>query len=139
MAGGLLQFVPPMRPRALIVEDDPNTQRLLAAILAGEGMDVAVADDGDIAIDLLSRGPFSVVLLEVVLPRVSGTAVMEYLRATNPEMLERVIVVSGLEVSEIRALFPTVKQALSKPVMPARLRATVRTCIPELGVDASVA
>ena len=128
-----------MRPRALIVEDDPNTQRLLAAILAGEGMEVAVADDGDIAIDLLSRGPYSVILLDIVLPRVSGTAVMEYLRVTNPAMLERVIVVTGLDVSEIRALFPTVKQALSKPVMPARLRATVRICIPGWGADASVA
>lgn len=128
-----------MRPRALIVEDDPNTQRLLAAILAGEGIDVALADDGDIAIDLLSRGPFSVVLLDIVLPRVSGTAVMEYLRDTNPEMLERVIVVTGLDVSEIRALFPTVRQSLSKPVLPARLRATVRTCLPDGGVDASPA
>ena len=128
-----------MRPRALIVEDDPNTQRLLAAILAGEGIDVALADDGDIAIDLLSRGPFSVVLLDIVLPRVSGTAVMEYLRDTNPEMLERVIVVTGLDVSEIRALFPTVRQSLSKPVLPARLRATVRTCLPDGGADASPA
>ena len=128
-----------MRPRALVVEDDPNTQRLLAAILAAEGIDVAIADDGDIAIDLLSRGPYSVVLLDIVLRRVSGTAVMEYLRATNPAMLERVIVVTGLDVSEIRALFPTVKQALAKPVMPARLRATVRTCIPESGAEPSVA
>lgn len=128
-----------MRPRALIVEDDPNTQRLLAAILAAEGIDVAVADDGDIAIDLLSRGPYSVVLLDVVLQRVSGTAVMEYLRATNPAMLERVIVVTGLDVSEIRTLFPTVRQSLSKPVIPARLRATVRTYIPGWGADASVA
>lgn len=125
-----------MRPRALIVEDDPHTQRLLAAILAAEGIDVAVADDGDIAIDLLSRGPFSVVLLDIVLPRVSGTAVMEYLRATNPAMLERVIVVTGLDVSEIRALFPTVRQSLSKPVIPARLRATVRTCLPAASADA---
>jgi DNA-binding response OmpR family regulator len=129
-----------MRPRALIVEDDPHTQRLLAAILAAEGIDVAVADDGDIAIDLLSRGPFSVVLLDIVLPRVSGTAVMEYLREKNPSMLERVIVVTGLDVSEIRALFPTVRQALSKPVLPARLRASVRTCLPGGGgLDASVA
>lgn len=128
-----------MRPRALIVEDEPNTQRLLAAILAAEGIDVALADDGDIAIDLLSRGPFSVILLDIVLPRVSGTAVMEYLRETNPEMLERVIVVTGLDVSEIRALFPTVRQALSKPVLPERLRATVRTCLPDGGVDVSVA
>ena len=128
-----------MRPRALIVEDDPNTQRLLAAILAAEGMDVALADDGDIAIDLLSRGSFAVVLLDIVLRRVSGTAVMDYLRATNPAMLERVIVVTGLDVSEIRALFPTVRQALSKPVIPARLRDTVRTCIFDCDAGASVA
>jgi len=119
-----------MRHRALIVEDDPNTQRLLAAILAGEGFDVALADDGDIAIDLLKDGPFAVILLDIVLQRVSGTAVMEYLREKNPAMLERVIVVTGLDVNEIRALFPSVKLALSKPVMPARLRASVRDCLP---------
>jgi len=61
---------------------------------------------------------------------VSGTAVMEYLREKNPAMLERVIVVTGLDVNEIRALFPSVKLALSKPVMPARLRASVRDCLP---------
>ena len=119
-----------MRHRALIVEDDPNTQKLLAAILAGEGFDVALADDGDIAIDLLKDGPFAVILLDIVLQRVSGTAVMEYLREKNPAMLERVIVVTGLDVNEIRALFPSVKLALSKPVMPARLRASVRDCLP---------
>jgi DNA-binding response OmpR family regulator len=112
---------------------------LLAAILAAEGIDVAIADDGDIAIDLLSRGPFSVVLLDIVLPRVSGTAVMEYLRETNPSMLERVIVVTGLDVSEIRALFPTVRESLSKPVLPARLRASVRMCLPDGGAGLSVA
>lgn len=128
-----------MRPRALVVEDDLTTQRLLTAILAADGMDVAVAHDGDVAIEMLSRGSFSVILLDIALPRVSGTVVMEHLRSTNPQMLERVIVVTGLDVSEITALFPTVKQALAKPVMPARLRASVRSCIPERGVDVSVA
>src|SRR4051812_16179700 len=125
-----------MRHRALIVEDDPNTQRLLAAILAGEGFDVALADDGDIAIELLKSGPFSVVLLDIVLQRVSGTTVMEFLRDNNPAVLERVIVVTGLDVNEIRALFPSVKLALSKPVMPARLRASVRNCVPPPSADA---
>ncbi len=124
-----------MRPKALIVEDDPSTQRLLAALIAAEGMDVALADDGEVAIEMLSSDTFSVILLDIVLPRVSGTAVMEYLRATNPSMLERVIVVTGLDVSEIRSLFPTVRQALAKPVMPARLRASIRTCILERGLD----
>jgi DNA-binding response OmpR family regulator len=119
-----------MRPTALVVEDDPNTQRLLAAILEAEGADVDIATDGDVAIEMLSERDYSVILLDIVLPRVSGTAVMEHLRATQPSMLEKVIVVTGLDVSEIRSLFPTVRQALSKPVLPARLRATVRTCIP---------
>ncbi|HEV8660429.1 MAG TPA: response regulator [Thermoanaerobaculia bacterium] len=122
-----------MRPKALIVEDDPNTQRLLSAIIEAEGLDVEVANDGDVAIDLLSRESYAVILLDIVLPTVSGTAVMEYLRANNPAALANVIVVTGLDVAEVRTLFPTVRQALGKPVLPARLRATVRTCIPGWG------
>ncbi len=126
-----------MRPKALIVEDDPATQRLLAALIAAEGLEVALAGDGEVAIEMLSRETFAIVLLDIALPRVSGTEVMEHLRRTNPSMLERVIVVTGLDVSEIRSLFPTVRQALTKPVMPARLRATIRTCILERGLDAT--
>ena len=40
-------------------------------------------------------------------------------------MLRKVIVVTGLSVDDIRALFPTVCQALAKPVMPSRLLAVV--------------
>lgn len=119
-----------MRPKVLVVEDDPATQRLLAAILQAEGADVDTADDGEVAIELLSKRNYLLILLDIVLPRVSGTAVMEYLRANKPSVLENVVVVTGLDVSEIRALFPTVKNALSKPVLPGRLRATVRSCVP---------
>jgi DNA-binding response OmpR family regulator len=130
-----------MRPKALVVEDDPTTQRLLAAILRAEGADVDIAGDGEVAIEMLSRETYSVILLDIVLPRVSGTAVMEHLRATRPGVLESVIVVTGLDVAEIRTLFPTVKQALSKPVLPTRLRAMVRSSIPGWGsaADASLA
>jgi DNA-binding response OmpR family regulator len=129
-----------MRPKALVVEDDPATQRLLAAILEGEGAEVDVAGDGEVALELLSKRNYSLILLDIVLPRLSGAAVMEHLRATKPSALENVVVVTGVDVSEIRALFPTVKNALSKPVLPGRLRATVRTCVPGWGsADASVA
>lgn len=122
-----------MRPRALIVEDERHTRRLLAGIIETEGFDVDMAGDGDIALSMLSSVDYSLILLDIVLPKVSGTAVMEHLRKTQPAALERVIVVTGLDVAEIRALFPTVKIALSKPVLPARLRAGVRMCIPDSG------
>jgi DNA-binding response OmpR family regulator len=115
-----------MRPKALIVEDDAATQRLLASIIEGEGFDVDLANDGEKALEMLARHDYTIILLDIVLPKISGTAVMEHMRMKNPHMLEKVIVVTGLDVAEIRALFPTVKLALSKPVLPARLRATVR-------------
>lgn len=125
-----------MAYRALVVEDDPVTQLALRRILEAEGFRVDGATDGGPAIDLLSERRYDVVLLDIVLPTVSGTVVMDFLRDTRPAMLERVIVVSGLDVHEIRALFPAVCQALVKPVLPARLRAVVRGCIEGAGPDA---
>ena len=118
-----------MNPRALIVEDDSRTREALRAIIESEGFEVDTADDGEVAIQQLSSGSYAIVILDVVLPKVSGTAVMEHIRVTQPELLKKVIVVTGLEVSEIRQLFPTVSNALGKPVMPGRLRATVRAVV----------
>jgi len=55
--------------------------------------------------------------------------VMDHLFVTNPSMLERVIVVTGLNVADIRKLFPTVSYALSKPVIPKRLVDSIHQCL----------
>lgn len=116
-------------PRALIVEDDPVTRKLLEGLLDGRGCAVDSVGDGEQAIEYLDRNRYGVVLLDIVLPKKSGTEVMEHLAATQPRMLRRVIVVSGLNVGEIRELFPSVCQALPKPVMPYRLLHAVDICL----------
>lgn len=118
-----------MHPRALVVEDDSRTREALRSIIESEGFEVDTSDNGETAIQQLSNARYALVVLDVVLPKISGTAVMEHIRVTNPDLLQNVIVVTGLEVTEIRQLFPTVFQALGKPVLPARLRATVRSCV----------
>ncbi len=116
-------------PRALVVEDDPGTRALLKALIAPMGFDVDEAADGQQAIDRLDEEEYNVILLDIVLPKVSGTAVMEHLYQTNPAALERVIVVTGLNVDDIRKLFPTVCHALTKPVMPNRLLDSISKCV----------
>jgi len=116
-----------------VVEDERQTQVLFADILEAEGFDVDTAGDGDVAMALLATLKYNVVLLDIVLPTVSGMTVMEHLRQHDPDLLERVIVVTGLDVEEIRTLFPTVKLTIAKPVLPGRLRSSVRTCIPDCG------
>jgi len=118
-----------MFPKALVVEDDADTRVLLRKLLRAQGCDVDLAVDGEEAIERLEREEYSVILLDIVLPKVSGTAVMDHLRQTNPSALERVIVVTGLNVEDIRKLFPTVCHALSKPVIPKRLFDSIHKCL----------
>lgn len=116
-------------PRALVVEDDRGTRQLLEALLREQGCTVDSVSDGEQAIACLDLHDYRVVLLDIVLPKKSGTDIMEHLRETNPEQLNRVIVVTGLNVDEVRKLFPAVCQALSKPVMPSRLLSAVTLCL----------
>src|SRR5438093_10312864 len=118
-----------MSPKALVVEDDADTRVLLRKLLRARGCDVDLAVDGEEAIERLEREDYGVILLDIVLPKLSGTAVMDHLRMTNPSALERVIVVTGLNVDDIRKLFPTVCHALSKPVIPKRLMESVYKCL----------
>ncbi len=118
-----------MRRKALIVEDDATTRALLRKIVESEGCDVEEAGDGQKAMKLLDRNDYDVVLLDIVLPKISGTVVMDHLFNMNPALLERVIVVTGLNVEDIRKLFPTVCYALSKPVIPKRLMDSIHKCL----------
>jgi CheY-like chemotaxis protein len=118
-----------MRSRALIVEDDAAARELLGQLL--ESLDFAfdLAADGEEALRCLDDHEYDVILLDIVLPKVSGVEVMEALLLDRPHLLGKVIVVTGLDIREIRSLFPAVHETLSKPVLPGRLREAVRSCV----------
>ena len=118
-----------MRPKVLVVEDDVQTREALVRLLEEYGCVVDLANDGELAIGKIARTRYRAIVLDIALPKLSGTDVMEYVASTTPELLESMIVVTGLQVEEIRKLFPTVCETLSKPVMPTRLLASIRRCI----------
>jgi DNA-binding response OmpR family regulator len=118
-----------MPSHVLVVEDDAVTREALRRVLTDEGCDVELAIDGEKAIGCLAQHRYDAIVLDIVLPKLSGTDVMEYIASTHPESLASIIVVTGLEVTEIRKLFPTVCETLSKPVIPSRLIASVHRCL----------
>jgi len=117
------------RAKALVVEDDATTRTLLVGLLESIDCDVDVAADGEEALQRLQSRHYDVVLLDIVLPKMSGIDVMESLRRDHPHILGRIIVVTGLDIREIRTLFPSVHETLSKPVIPNRLRQAVRSSL----------
>jgi DNA-binding response OmpR family regulator len=125
----LLELLPDMRPNVLIVEDDNSTREALRRILEEEGYTVDEATDGEKAVGKLVQHHYDAIVLDIALPKLSGTDVMEYIASTTPSLLESIVVVTGLEAREIRKLFPTICETLSKPVLPTKLIASVRRCL----------
>ncbi|HKN99383.1 MAG TPA: response regulator transcription factor [Pseudonocardiaceae bacterium] len=70
-----------MKPRVLVADDEPGVRRALERGLSAEGMDVVGAADGPGALRAASTGAFDVILLDIMLPGLSGYRVLERLRA----------------------------------------------------------
>lgn len=124
----------------LVVEDDDTIRRLLIEYLREHGsLHVASARDGVEALHLLSNGPFKVVVLDLMMPHMSGIDLLDSLEAIarDPSFrwpFERpavVIITSApaetLEDSAISRRFPAlVKGVLRKPFDIAQLAAMVK-------------
>ena len=68
------------RPRVLVVDDIPSVIRLLALTLGMQGWDVMTAEVGEQVFEEIERQPPDLVLLEVMLPGVSGFEVLRRIR-----------------------------------------------------------
>jgi DNA-binding response OmpR family regulator len=65
----------------LLVEDDFYIRDIYQIALNGEGFEVIEAEDGEQAIALYDSQPFDLVLLDIMLPKVSGVQVLSYIRS----------------------------------------------------------
>jgi adenylate cyclase len=86
----------------LIADDDAATCSLLAAIVLRRGLRPTVAEDGRRAVSLLMDRDFAAILLDLLMPHVSGMEVLGWLASTKPDALRRVIVVTAAHESAWR-------------------------------------
>ena len=89
--------------RVLVVEDDPDLSRLMATHLASEGYDVARASEAAAALELVGAGCVDVVVLDLMLPRISGDGLLVRLREREGTRDLPVIVVSAKDAVWTRA------------------------------------
>ncbi len=119
----------PRDARVLLVDDDRELCQMLTEYLATEHFEVTAVHDGGDALDLLRRGEFDIVILDVMLPSVGGFDVLRMLGAahTTPSLLPTA---RGDDVDRIVGLELGADDYLGKPFNPrelvARLRAILR-------------
>jgi len=99
----------------LVVEDDSNARQTISIALERKGLRVMVAEDGVEAMRVLALRRFCVLLLDLVLPKADGYAVIAYVKANMPEV--PVIVMTSLSPDELSGLDRSVvKNVLFKPL-----------------------
>jgi adenylate cyclase len=113
--------------RLLVADDNKVNRLLLARSLTLQGHQVESAENGRIALEMLRRGGYDLVLLDMEMPEMDGFQVMEQLAADKTLRDTPVIVTSSLEgVSHVvRCIELGADDFLHKPVNPVLLKARV--------------
>lgn len=108
--------------RILVVEDDPDIQEILCAYLHDAGYETGAAEDGIAALDLFHSNTWSLVLLDIMLPKVDGYGVCELIRR---ESNVPVIMLTALDAEEnqMKGFDLDIDDYVTKPFsMPILLR-----------------
>jgi adenylate cyclase len=115
------------RGEILVVDDDPLNRAILQRGLEREGHGVATAEDGLEALAAMRAGEIDLVLLDIVMPRMDGFAVLEEMKSDPALRGIPVIMISAVDdhKSVIRCIEAGAEDHLPKPFDPVLLRARI--------------
>ena len=113
--------------RMLVVDDNKVNRLLLARSLELQGNRVALAENGRVALDMLRRESYDLLLLDIEMPEMNGLQVLEQLKTDLQLRDLPVIVTSAIEGldSVVRCIELGAEDYLHKPVNPVLLRARI--------------
>jgi len=119
-----------MSPRILLVDDEPNIRKMVAALLQSEGFETAEAANGTAGLAAVEREPPDAVLLDLMMPGgPDGLATLEQLKRTAPDI--PVVMMSGKAnlADAVRATKLGAFQFLEKPLTPEGVLTTLRAAL----------
>ena len=114
------------KTRLLLLDDDPSMQRLMAALLRRDGHRVDVVSEAAQALEKIGQHRYDALLLDIMTPTEGGMTVIKHLKAVKPEMLSRVVLVTGSPDSLLKNVSADVYGVVRKPFEAEELLATIR-------------
>ncbi len=111
--------------RVLVVDDNVSTLDLLSRRLRRDGHEVTSCDNGEGALELLGGSDYDLVLLDLLMPGLSGIEVLHRIKSTPLTATLPVIIVSALDEIEsaVHCIEAGADDYLTKPINPVLLRA----------------
>ncbi|MDH7563675.1 MAG: response regulator [Candidatus Bathyarchaeota archaeon] len=114
------------RTRILVVDDDESIRKTISTILEENGYKVDTAEDGREAIEKTDARFYNLALIDIKLPDMEGTELLDKMRDTTPRMVK--IIVTGFPSlrNAVEAVNKSADAYLIKPVKIEELLETIR-------------
>lgn len=113
-----------------MVDDDDPIRAMLAKVVERQNLVVDTARDGAEAIQRIDANGYSVIVLDLMMPRVDGYGVLRHMQTHHPEKLRCTIIASAVPESEILKRFDVpVYRIHAKPFDMAKLIEDIQFCV----------
>ncbi len=114
-------------PKVLCADDDSSVRELCAVTLAKAGFVTDVASNGREVLEKVRTNDYGAILLDLSMPSIHGATILNLLEREQPELLRRIIVVTGMPDAVV-ATVGGVSAVLRKPVNLDTLVSEVNAC-----------
>ncbi len=101
--------------KVLVVDDEPDMRWLLSSLLKGQGLEVALARDGQEALERVSKEAPQVVLLDIKMPRMDGMEALQKIKEAYPQLPAIILTAYGDVQSAVQAMKLGAYDYLTKP------------------------
>ncbi|MFZ5441086.1 MAG: response regulator [Myxococcota bacterium] len=120
--------------RILVVDDESDNAELFKALLTKEGYSVTVLLDPTKVVSTLKEGNFHLVILDMMMPKLSGSTVLEQIRELDDDIA--VIVATGFPTVEtaVASLKLAASDYVKKPIDPIAFVETVKRVLEKKGI-----
>ena len=117
--------------KILVVEDEPSISQVCHRVLISEGFEVDIAVNGKVAQDMVEKGRYDFLLVDIRTPAMNGKDLYQWLKEKHPQVANRVIFTTGdvMGGETQRFLEQVGRLFLPKPFTPSELRTVIREAL----------
>jgi two-component system, NtrC family, response regulator HydG len=111
--------------KILVVDDDAAHARMLETLMADWGVEVFLADDGIIAVEMVKDQPFDIVLMDMKMVKMSGMEALRLIKSYNPSLPVIIMTAYSSVQTAVKALKIGAYDYLTKPLDFDKLKLTI--------------
>jgi DNA-binding NtrC family response regulator len=121
--------------RILVVDDEQDNCDYLKLILTKEGYEVVTLTDPTMTVETLKNGDYHLVVLDMMMPQMSGTEVLEQIRKIDSDIAVVVATAYPTVDTAVASLKAEASDYVKKPLEPGAFMATVRNALARKGLS----